>query len=1068
MVTSSDSFPLPGIAALPPTTVRQLGSGQVLTDPSSVVKELIDNALDGRAKSIFVDITTNAIDSIQVKDDGHGIPCEDRPLVCRRYCTSKIRDFHDLQEVGGRWLGFRGEALSSMAEMSGTLSVTTRVEGEPVAARMEYERNGELTSTVHESHPVGTTVKITRFFEHTPVRKQTTLKNSAKVLGKTRRLLQAYALARPNVRFRLRIVKALNNRGDFVYAPKLNGNVEDAVLKIFGKECALQCDWTTIESDGFEVYAFLPKPNALATKITNQGTFVSIDGRPVSSSKGTTKLIVAAFKAKLRKANSSLNGAKDPILCMNIKCPPDSYDPNIEPAKDDVMFENSEAVLTVVRKLLDSYYPQFIEPAEDLETIASTQQSPAMYETDRRDLEEVGSPVHVLDPSLEIGDFSSDSALEQPRWRSSMYGVDEEDLEHIAENGPPLIEQEDGARAVSVSNPWTIARMNATQKPTSLFRNGQLLSPTRSQPDTSARSSSPLRSSNLQVTLKDKLSTPRVSSRDVARSQINTELESSFGCLNPPTSRHYDMVTPHASSPTRVDVLSTGVLRQSPADTPVGEAESGYLSQSPQRSPQQKHASSNEDHHTTRNNLQFGRSNKTSFKNKPFVAPKQNSNDAWFGQPMKGPAQAPQSRCSKQLKAQNVPLLQEDYRSTIQEPSFSQNSTDIRNFFNTSHEGRDRLHYDLPQTSSFTPINMPASTAGSTAIEPVTGKGRRKVQRASSVGSQSSMLFNMSQCVSVNGMSLPQYHQGARLQLQNGATPNVYSSRPVSAESQPSLLHSKGFQRTTARPDSDTRPSNIAQEMDAYFDAVSLRESTSPLPSSAPAHNLDPIMSPPHKNHTVAQTIRPRGTNALEHTRSSTSALECTPHSFLIQDMILRLNTNLTSILHSSMKLDMRANNTAYYAAGDDAHKAFAQPILEQRIRTWVMAIDAVLCERFGRTDGVDSRCLLHEGIQRALDTRWGQTRAPESKRIDPPCTTHGAGVRVLGDICESSDAVSEDFREILTAGTESERDFDMSEFVHMEAGQMGKGAMEQETEHGGTSKDEFDEDMEDEMLMGL
>jgi DNA mismatch repair protein MutL len=146
MAESPNAVALPGIAALTPTTARQIGSGQVLVDPSSVVKELIDNALDARARSIFVDITANMIDSIQVKDDGHGIPAEDRPLVCRRYCTSKIRDFQDLRDVGGKWLGFRGEALSSLAEMSGTLHVATRVEGEPVAVKLKYGRNGEIVS----------------------------------------------------------------------------------------------------------------------------------------------------------------------------------------------------------------------------------------------------------------------------------------------------------------------------------------------------------------------------------------------------------------------------------------------------------------------------------------------------------------------------------------------------------------------------------------------------------------------------------------------------------------------------------------------------------------------------------------------------------------------------------------------------------------------------------------------------------------------------------------------------------------------------------------------------------
>ena len=146
MADKLEPNPRPSIIALPPTTVRQIGASQVLVDPSSVVKELIDNALDARANAIFVEITPNTIDTIQVKDTGHGIPQEDRPLACRRYCTSKIRDFADLKEVGGKWLGFRGEALASMAEMSGVLEVTTRVEGEPVALKMKYGGDGELVS----------------------------------------------------------------------------------------------------------------------------------------------------------------------------------------------------------------------------------------------------------------------------------------------------------------------------------------------------------------------------------------------------------------------------------------------------------------------------------------------------------------------------------------------------------------------------------------------------------------------------------------------------------------------------------------------------------------------------------------------------------------------------------------------------------------------------------------------------------------------------------------------------------------------------------------------------------
>jgi DNA mismatch repair protein MutL len=137
---------------LPPTTVRQIGATQALIDPSSVVKELIDNALDARATAIFVNITANTISSIEVKDNGHGIPQEDRPLVCRRSYTSKIRSFDELKEMGSIYLGFRGEAMASLAEISGALSVTTRVEGDQTAEILKFGRNGEMTSYV-ELHP---------------------------------------------------------------------------------------------------------------------------------------------------------------------------------------------------------------------------------------------------------------------------------------------------------------------------------------------------------------------------------------------------------------------------------------------------------------------------------------------------------------------------------------------------------------------------------------------------------------------------------------------------------------------------------------------------------------------------------------------------------------------------------------------------------------------------------------------------------------------------------------------------------------------------------------------------
>lgn len=132
------------IAALPPSAVRSIGSTTAISDSVSVVKELVDNALDARASSVAVEISVNALDVIQVKDNGHGIAPADRDLVCHRHCTSKVRDFDDVMDIGGTSLGFRGEALASIAEMSGSMVISTRIEGEPVATSLKIGREGDI------------------------------------------------------------------------------------------------------------------------------------------------------------------------------------------------------------------------------------------------------------------------------------------------------------------------------------------------------------------------------------------------------------------------------------------------------------------------------------------------------------------------------------------------------------------------------------------------------------------------------------------------------------------------------------------------------------------------------------------------------------------------------------------------------------------------------------------------------------------------------------------------------------------------------------------------------------
>lgn len=491
-----------GIQALPQSTVRAIGANQALTDPAAVVKELIDNALDARATSIAVEIHSNTLDVIQVKDNGHGIPPQDRPLVARRYCTSKITGTEDLRSIGGSSLGFRGEALASAAELSGGMTITTRVEGEQVATLLKISQQGEVVGQERASTPIGTTARVTDFIKANPVRRQVMLKKTEQCLKRTKQVLQSYAFARPHVRLSLRVLKAKNDKGNWMYAPKPGGNAEDAAFKIVGAACASQCTWSVLEAHGFTLQGFVPKVDAIADRISGTGPFLSVDTRPVSAQRGTPKQIVKIFREAMKKANPKLDVVKEPFLCLKIVCPDESYDANVEPAKDNVLFEDPEHLLEAARQLFSAAYPSSdpTQPTDDI-AVAPTQtreehiqplpddaddgfttsleHQPISHPFTVPKLGDQASAVRLSAP-VEHGfpDMADDAVSDQedqnqsrPSFRSNMYGCDEEDLEYLDARPPTGRTEADfgelrqAKNDVSISNPWVMAKLNARVRP---------------------------------------------------------------------------------------------------------------------------------------------------------------------------------------------------------------------------------------------------------------------------------------------------------------------------------------------------------------------------------------------------------------------------------------------------------------------------------------------------------------------------------------------------------------------------------------------------------------------------
>ena len=253
---------------------------------------------------------------------------------------------------------------------------------------------------------MGTTVRVERFLQTLPVRRQAAQKTSVKTLAKVKRILQAYALARPHLRLSLRILKAKDRKGDWTYtksgalsASRLEASF-NAAANIFGKKLTSQCDSTasswsstgeqideaaserlgpsTSINEAYTLEATMAKRDCGryflrvfrkhkvhllissldGSVLSNVGHFLSVDSRLVSCTRGTLKHIISSYKSHLRSAISSEENTKivDPFLCLNIVCPPGSYDANVEPAKDDVLFAESELLLEIVERWFHSIY----------------------------------------------------------------------------------------------------------------------------------------------------------------------------------------------------------------------------------------------------------------------------------------------------------------------------------------------------------------------------------------------------------------------------------------------------------------------------------------------------------------------------------------------------------------------------------------------------------------------------------------------------------------------------------------------------------------------------------------
>ncbi|KAL6830646.1 hypothetical protein J3E69DRAFT_353848 [Trichoderma sp. SZMC 28015] len=362
------------ISALPQSTVRLLGSSVVITKPCDVVKELLDNAIDAGASFVEIAISPNYLDTIRVRDDGQGIDIKDFDALGKRTHTSKLRAFDELGSRARETLGFRGEALAAMNSLA-TITVTTRTVKDVVATRLQLKpKAGGVDNRQPVSAPVGTTIQITKLFDTLPVRKQYSLKNSAKYIQSTRDLLKACALARPDLRLSFKVLGEATHC--WSYAPICAAGVKEAALQIFGttltNNCVYvsrnsACDQTTSPQlhqqlpEDFILEALIPKPGFEVQAVKGKGFYLSIDSRPISSQDAMARKLIAIYKPYLNRAagtGESCASIPNPFVQLNIRCPPNSYDVNVTPLKDEVVFGNEGAITACFEGLCRKIYSQ--------------------------------------------------------------------------------------------------------------------------------------------------------------------------------------------------------------------------------------------------------------------------------------------------------------------------------------------------------------------------------------------------------------------------------------------------------------------------------------------------------------------------------------------------------------------------------------------------------------------------------------------------------------------------------------------------------------------------------------
>ena len=320
------------IRQLPEILINQIAAGEVVERPASVVKELVENALDAGATRVDIDLEEGGVRLIRIRDDGGGIAAEELPLAVSRHATSKIASLDDLEAVAT--LGFRGEALPSIASVSRfTLASRRRSDEHGSALQIEGGKLGQVTP---RAHAPGTTVEVRELFYNVPARRKF-LRAERTELGHIEEWLRSLALARPDVELRV----SHNGKPSRRYKP---GDLySDARLgETLGEDFATQAMRVDHSGAGLRLHGWIAQPHYSRASTDQQ--YLYVNGRSVRDRS-------VAHAVKMAYGDVLFHG-RQPAYVLFLELDPTRVDVNVHPAKHEVRFRDARLIHDFVYRTL--------------------------------------------------------------------------------------------------------------------------------------------------------------------------------------------------------------------------------------------------------------------------------------------------------------------------------------------------------------------------------------------------------------------------------------------------------------------------------------------------------------------------------------------------------------------------------------------------------------------------------------------------------------------------------------------------------------------------------------------